>query len=277
VLTRASGSEWRLGKVAQVISGLCRHRNLVWELARREVTDLHAGQMGGNLWSIVHPLLLFTVYALLFTAVFKVRIGDGGPSEYLIYLFAGLAPWLMTQDVIIRAAQCMIANSSIVQKVTFPTEVLVGKTVLASLTVNSVLMVLVLGWTIVAHGTIPASFILIPLLGLLHLCLMLGIAFFLSVLTPYFKDVPEFIRVFTTINVYLIPVLYLPDMVPSSIRFGLYVNPFSHLIWCYQDVIYFEHIVHPISWALLIVSSGVALVVGTNVFSILKYHVPSVL
>jgi lipopolysaccharide transport system permease protein len=107
--------------------------------------------------------------------------------------------------------------------------------------------------------------------------LLLGLAFLLGAITPYFRDMPELLRVFVTINVYLMPVMYIPDWVPTQLRFVLSINPFSHLIWCYQDVLYFNRIAHPVSWLICAAFASGALAVGCAAFSRLRHHMASVL
>ncbi len=259
-----------------LLRSVLTHRRLVKELARREMTDVHAGQAGGALWVVVHPIVLFTVYALLFTTVFKVRIGDHGPSDYLVYLFSGLAPWMMTQDVLNRATGIMFINSNIVKKVMFPAEALVAKSILAALKVQGVLLVTVVAYAIIVRAEVPWTLALLPLLFFLHVMLLWGLTLFLAVVTPYFRDMSEFMRVFLVINVYLIPVMYVPNMVPAQLRFALLINPFSHLIWCYQDVIYFQSIAHPVSWGIMAVVPCGAVLLGSYVFSRLHGHLGSV-
>ncbi len=262
---------WRL------IRSVIRHRSLLQEMTRRELTDLHAGQVAGAVWLVVHPLLQFSVYAFLFTVVFKVRVGDRGPSDYLIYLFSGLVPWLLTQDVLARTSGVLVANISIVKKVMFPIEVLIAKTLTSSLAVQFVLLSAVLIYIVVARQGIPAAFLLLPLLVCLHLLLLWGLALLLAAMTPYFRDVPEFVRVFLTINIYLVPIMYLPDMVPAPLRFILVINPFSSLIWCYQDVLYFGSLSHPGAWVALPAMSVTALAAGSYVFVRLRHHFANVL
>lgn len=263
--------------MVRLIRSIVQRRALVWEMARRELTDLHAGQVAGIVWLVVHPLLLFGVYAFLFTVVFKVRIASRGPSDYLVYLFSGLVPWLLTQDVMARAAGAIVANTSIVKKVMFPVEVLVAKTVVSSLVVQFVLFLAVLIYIVAAREAVPATFLLLPFLLFLHLMLLWGLALLLGAITPYFRDVPEFVRVFVTINIYLVPIMYLPDMVPGRLRIALSMNPFSSLIWCYQDVLYFGAIRHPGAWVTLPVISAGILALGSYVFVRLRHHFANVL
>lgn len=254
-----------------------RNRRLVWEMSRRELSATHAGQAAGAVWLFVHPLMLFAIYAFLFTLVFQVRIGGQGPSDYLIYLFSGLAPWLLTQDVIARSAGTLLASRDIVKKVVFPPEVLVAKTVLSSLVVQQLLLAATVLYAIGTRGTVSPMLLLLPVVLLLHLALMWGLALLLAGLTPYFRDIPELVRVFVTVNIYLMPVMYLPAMAPAALRAVISLNPFSYLIWCYQDILYFGHFANPTAWVVLPVLAAVALISGSYVFARLRHYFGSLL
>jgi lipopolysaccharide transport system permease protein len=106
---------------------------------------------------------------------------------------------------------------------------------------------------------------------------MCGIAFLLGAISPFFRDIKDIVQVFSVIGVYLIPVVYLPDMVPAAVRPLLFLNPFSHLVWCYQDVCYFGQIAHPWSWAVLLAISGLSCVLSYRVFQKLKPYFGNVL
>lgn len=277
VIRRATAGRERGIGLFRLLRSIFLHRSLVWELARREMTGMHAGQMAGVIWLAVHPLALFAVYTFLFSVVFQVRIGDRGPSDYLIYLFSGLAPWLMTQDILIRSASAMTGNTTIVKKVMFPPEVLVAKTILSSMTVQALLLVTVIIYIVAARGGIAWTFALLPVLFTMHLMLLLGLGLLLAAWTPYFRDITEFIRIFSTVNIYLMPVVYAPTMVPETLRFVLSLNPFSYLIWCYQDVLYFGAIQHPFAWVFLLFFSTGSLIAGSYVFVRLRHHFNNVL
>ena len=271
----ASPGERGLG-VSRILRSVWRNRALVREMTRRELTDLHAGQAAGVIWLVVHPLFLFAVYAFLFSVVFSMRIGERGPTDYLVYLFSGLAPWLMTADVLARSSHVIVSNAAIVKKVTFPTEVLIAKTVLASVLVQGLLFACVVIYAVVTRGHLPWSFLLLPVVFVLHLALLWGLAILLASFTPYFRDVPELVRIFVTINIYLVPIVYLPNMVPGALRFVVDLNPFSYLIWCYQEIIYYESAGRPVAWLGLIAFSGGAVLAGSYVFSRLRHHFSSV-
>jgi lipopolysaccharide transport system permease protein len=58
--------------------------------------------------------------------------------------------------------------------------------------------------------------------------------------------------------------------VPEIFKPVLYINPFSYLAWCYQDVFYFGKIAHPEAWAINIIGSFFIFIVGYRFFRKVK-------
>lgn len=277
IIRRRSEADERGVGLGRILRSYVEHRRLVSALAWRELTDMHAGEGAGALWIVVHPVVLMIVYAFLFTVALKVRIGDKSSGDYVVYLFAGLAPWFLTQDVMARSCSVMLSNISIVKKVMFPLDVLVAKTILASLIAQSILLIVVCAVALFVKAHIPWTFALLPILAIIHITLLIGLGLFFSAISPYFRDTPELVRIFLTVNMYFMPVMYLPNWIPEKLQFILTANPFSHLIWCYQDAIYFEAIVHPWSWLITALFATFTLLAGSAVFLRLRHHIPSVL
>jgi lipopolysaccharide transport system permease protein len=81
------------------------------------------------------------------------------------------------------------------------------------------------------------------------------------------KDV---IQVFSITGVYLIPAFFLPEFVPRLFQPILYINPFSYLIWCYQDALYFGRFEHPWAWGVVFVLSLSVFTLGYRFFRKVK-------
>ena len=54
---------------------MTRHRQLTWEMTRREISDRYAGQVLGTFWAVGHPLVLMAIYIFIFGYVFRMKIG----------------------------------------------------------------------------------------------------------------------------------------------------------------------------------------------------------
>lgn len=263
---------WELGRT------LRRHAQLTWEMTKRELTDKYAGQAFGAVWALLHPTLVMAVYIFVFVVVFAVRVdGMGVPRDYSTYLLAGLIPWLTFTEAMNKGVLSLTGNANLVKQVVFPLEVLPAKSSLASLINQLIFMTLLTGYVLVTQGGLPWTFALLPVLMGLQLLGMIGICCFLGSVGPYFRDLKEFVQVFTLVGVYLVPVVYLPSMVPEIFRPVLYLNPFSYMTWCYQDALYFGEFRHPWAWAVFPLFSLALFCLGYRVFKKLKPMLGNVL
>ena len=265
-------STWAAASLPGAVTLLVGRRRLILAMAKREITDRYAGQMLGGVWAVVHPLLVMAVYLFVFGFVFRMRIGGTSelPLDYTTYLLAGLVPWLSMQDALAKAPVSVTSNSGLVKQVVFPLEVLPIKSVLASLLPQVVSTTVLIAYVTVKFGVPPATYLLLPVLLLIQLGQMFGLALFLSAIGVYLRDLKDIVQVSMLLSMYLLPVFYLPSMVPELFRPLLYLNPFSYLIWSYQDVFYFGRIDHPWAWVVATVLSLTWFVAGWLVFTRLK-------
>lgn len=263
----------------EVVHLLTRHRELTWVMTKRELSERYSGQTLGILWSIIHPLVLMGIYIFLFAFVFKIRLGDtSGPAlGYVVYILSGLIPWLAFQESMIKSASAIVTNTNLVKQVVFPIEILPAKGVLASLmpqVVATTVLVLYI-WT--RHDLILWTYILLPLLFLMQVLAMIGVAYVLSSTGAYFRDLKDVVQMLALVGMYIQPVFYTPEMVPSGIRFVLYLNPFSYMAWCYQDVFYHGRIDHPWAWPIMLMMSVVLFAAGYRFFRRLRPNLGSIL
>ncbi len=260
----------------QLVALLTRYRQLTWEMTKREVSERYAGQVLGTLWAVGHPVLLMALYVFIFAYVFPTRLGLGDdlPRSYVLYILAGLIPWITFADSLNKSAVAITGNASLVKQVAFPLEVLPVKVVLAAFVTQLVATPLLLLYALVIDPNgLPLSALALPLLFFFQLLAMIGIAYLLASLTVFVRDLRELVQVFTTAGLFLAPILFLPVWLESAwkpLLWVLYLNPFSHLVWCYQDILYFGRIAHPVSWAFFIPFSVFVFYGGYRVFRKLK-------
>ncbi len=258
---------------------IMRNWPLTWMMAKREITDRHVAHMLGMVWAVGHPVLLMLVYIFVFGFVFKTRIAGAVelPVDYTVYLLSGLIPWLAINDCMNKSCAVLTGNANLVKQVVFPLEILPVKGILATLFPQMICLTLLTIYMLCISQTLPWTFGLLPVVLLLQILLMCALGFLLGAISPFFRDIKEIVQVFSVIGVYLIPVVYAPDMVPNALRPLLYLNPFSHLIWCYQDVCYFGTIEHPWSWLLLAAISVFGCLFSYRSFQKLKPYFGNVL
>jgi lipopolysaccharide transport system permease protein len=248
-------------------------------MTKREVTQRYVGQVFGTLWAIGHPIALMLVYVFIFAFVFKMRIGGTRelPLNYTTYMLSGLIPWITFQEVMSKSTTVITGDASLVKQVVFPIEVLPVKSVLSALPTQLVATSLLFIYILLTHGIPFLMNVLFPLLFFIQILAMIGTSYLFSAIGVYFRDLKDFVQVYCTIGFFIVPILYLPKMVPKILQPVLYLNPFSYLIWCYQDVFYFGRFEHWWAWIVFSIMSLGVFYFGYRVFRKLKIMFGNVL
>jgi len=252
--------------LASPAAALYARRELIGELARRELRDRHTGQLLGVLWAYGHPLLLMLLYTFLFAYVFPARAGIGsGIRDYSVNVFAGIVPWLAFQDILARSPSILVGHANLVKQIVFPTEVLPVKTALASALPFSVGLAFAVGYA-AWHGTLSWFVLALPLVVAFQLVAMVGVAFLLAAGGVFFRDLRDLVTVFCAVNLFAQPILYNPFATPRWLELVFLANPFSYLVWCWQDVLFHGAPMHPVAWVVFPLGSLGVLALGWMVF-----------
>ena len=98
----------------------------------------------------------------------------------------------------------------------------------------------------------------------------MGLAFFISSIAVIIKDLKDIVQLLAVIGLYFLPIIYLPNMIPSWMSSILEYNPLSHMVWVYQDVGFYGRIEHPESWWIWSLTAGIMYILGAVVFNRLK-------
>jgi len=251
---------------------LLGQRRLLLELARRDIADRYVGQAFGLLWAVGHPLFLMGLYVFIFAFVFRVKLTQSFdlPLDYTAYILSGLIPWLAFQESMNKGCTAITGNAAVVKQLVFASELLAIKGAIAALFTQCVTTTVLIVYVLATHGGLHASLLLVPPLMLLQFLAMTGIGLLLAAIGPFFRDIKDVVQLFGIVGMYLLPVFYLPAWVPDLFKPLVYANPFSHMIWCYQDALYFGRIEHPVSWAVFGLCALLVFALGFRAFRKLK-------
>ena len=62
------------------------------------------------------------------------------------------------------------------------------------------------------------------------------------------------------------PIVYLPKQVPAAFNPVLWLNPFTYMVYCYQDALYFGRFTHIGSWVAFPLGSCLFVAAGYRLF-----------
>ena len=263
----------------EILRLLFRHRALLVEQIRRELFDVHAGQILGGMWSVLHPLFLMAIYVFVFSFVYKSRLGGTYefPLDYTSYILSGLTPWLAMVQALGKSTTVLTNNANLIKQVVFPIEILPAKAALSTLIPMFVMLGGYFAYTTLWNGHVLVSYLALPVLLFIYVLWAVGLGMILASIAVFVRDVRELVQLSTTAGIFVLPVIYLPQWVPAIFKPVLYLNPLSYVIWCFQDVLYFGRFEHPWAWEVALGGGLLVFALGGRILCGLKPYFGDVL
>ena len=260
---------------ARAAHNFLRHRDLLWQMVSTDLRGRYVGSTLGMFWSIIHPLVLISIYTLVFSHVMQARLaGNSGPYDYSVYLCAGLLPWMAFQEILTRCTTVFLDQANLVKKVAFPKTLLHGY-VLGAAGMNLALMLMAFFFFLLLIGhPLTWSFCLWPLFLLLQLLFATGLGFFASVLNVFFRDTAQVVSVFLQFWFWLTPIVYPPGVLPEGFYFLLSLNLLYRFIQVHQELVLTGRLPSGTDTTFLVGLSLVALVGGVGFFRLLRRRIP---
>ena len=190
-------------------------------------------------------------------------------DPYFIFLFCGILPWTAFSSSLLESSGVLIAGGNLIKKVLFPAEVLPVVTVLANL-VQFLLGLPILLLFLAVTGHLSPTALLIPVPMAVQLLLTLGLALFVSALTVHFRDVQNILSHVLHLWFFATPVLYAYDEAIPALKAVLRLNPMTHVVFSYQQMLFDGRFDHGRGLFLAALAAAAAFVMGAFLFDRLR-------
>lgn len=247
-----------------------KDRFILKQLVTKDFKIKYRRSFLGVAWSVLNPLLMMIVMAVVFSTIFaQGRNGAVSPELYPLYLIVGNVTFSVMSESTNQALMSIIWASSLLKKVKVHRWVFPVQKVLFSL-VN-------FGFSLIAVAIVMIWFHIVPTwhLILLPVCLFLlmlfcmGLGMMLSALTVFFRDIMHLWSVVITAWTYLTPIFWTTDFIgqmPHVVRIIMYANPMYNYIQFMRDIFLFQTTPTFFTVGMCIAWAVVALVLGYVVF-----------
>ena len=246
----------------EIYASFIRNRELINQMAKREVLGRYRGSVIGLGWSFFNPLLMLSVYTFFFSFVFKSRWGnvqDAGHADFAIILFVGLIIHGLFAECINRAPTLINGNVSYVKKVVFPLEVFPWIAMGSALFHAGISVIVLIALQLVIAGSIHWTIIFLPLIILPLILVTLGFAWFLAATGVYVRDISQTTGLITSVMLFVSPVFYPISTLPHKMQLLVMLNPLTLIIEESRKVLLFGEIPN---WNALGVYSLVSMVIA---------------
>jgi len=220
------------------IRELWRDREILANLARKELRVKYKSTALGVAWSMLNPLLYLVVFYVVFT-VFLPNAIDNFP----IYLLSGLLPWTLFSTGLSGSTTSILSGGNLVTKISFPRELLPLATIRAQLVNFGFQFMVLVGFLIAfGHPLIHRGVILLPLaLGVL-LLFIIAVGFATATWNVRYRDTGHVVELVLLMWFWSTPIVYAAKTVLDrlgSLGETLYLlNPLTNIVLAFQRGIY---------------------------------------
>jgi ABC-2 type transport system permease protein len=175
----------------------------------------------GFLWVIIKPLSYYAILYTIWTSLF------GNTENFASYLLIGIFVISYFSEGVQFGLQALQNKQHIILKVNFPREIVVLSSV-AIATINFFInLTLFALFRVSINMSLVSEHWWLLVLGIVYLTvLLLGIAFFISVISIKLTDIKHLVELLIQLVFWATPVFYQVEQLPSNIAFILArVNP----------------------------------------------------
>ena len=216
------------------IRKLFSYRELIVSLTKKELKVKYRGSVLGFFWSLLNPILTMLVYSFVFSIVLRAGI-----PEFAIFLICALLPFNFLSNSVNYGASSIIANSNLVNKIYFPSEIIPLSIILA----NLFNFLLELAALFIVMGIMGYSFYiylyLLPVVIFIQFFLVVGMTLLVSALNVFFRDLQHLITIIMMVWFFGTPIIYPLSMVPERFQFIIKINPMTIYAAYYRNIFYY--------------------------------------
>lgn len=250
------------------VKELIAYRQMIFSLVKKDLRGRYKGSVLGFLWTFINPLFQLVVYTIVFSYILQSNI-----DKYYLYLFVALIPWIFFSSSITGGAASILAQKDLVKKIYFPRQV-IPISYVTSCFVNMLLCFIVIFAVVLVSGIRlhPLGLLCLPVIMAVEYLLGLGMALLASAVTVYFKDLEHILGIVSMAWMYLTPIMYDQSIIPERVLPVFRINPMTHIIGCYRDVLYYGRVPELSSLLSSVVLGIVFLAAGWIVFEKLQKH-----
>ena len=215
--------------IKEEIRSLIIYRELIFQFVARSLKIRYKRSILGVIWTMLNPLLIMIVLTIVFSRLFRFQI-----EFFPIYFLSGQIIWLLFSSATSGSMSEMIWSGDLLKRIYIPKSTFAISSVFTSL-INLLLSIVpLIGIALVLGLRIQISLVVWPVAILLVSIFALGIGLLLSTAVIYFADMLPVYEVILTIWLYLTPIIYPLEIVPSEWQWVFRLNPMYYYVEAFR-------------------------------------------
>jgi lipopolysaccharide transport system permease protein len=227
---------------------LLSYRHLLMRLVRKEFLVNYQQTLLGPIWILFQPLLTMVTYVFVFHKIIGIRNGTVPP---VLFYFTGIVLWNFFNDSFSSTSKTFRDNIHVFSKVYFPRLIVPFSIIITQFLrflIQLGFLILILIYFVIFqdfHLKLSPLMLAIPLVIFMVGMISLSIGLIFSVITAKYRDLGNFIDIFTRVLLFVTPIIYPLSAVKESIRWVVQINPLAVLFELFRLCLLGEGTVSP--------------------------------
>ena len=254
--------------IKNTLANFNKYTFLMKQLILRDFKVKYKRSVLGIVWSLLYPVLMMGVMAMVFSQMFKFNV-EG--VNYLVYLMTGLVIFNYFSEASNTAMTSVVTNFSLINKVYIPKYIFpIAKTLFVGinflLTLIPLLVIILVTGSGETRCVINIWYILLPYIFVCLLLFTMGIGLFLSTISVFLRDMFYIYGIIITIWNYVTPVFYDISIIPTVLQPIFKLNPLYIFINGARTIILYGTPPSLIQIISMLIISLLTLAIGAIVF-----------
>ena len=216
-----------------------REQRLLRLFVSRDLQSRYKNSWVGLLWLIIQPIIMLSIYTLVFQHILGVRWGTQQTSgiDFALNLYVGLLVFNIFSESLQAAPGVIRAHSNLIRKVILPICVL--PSVPVGVAICDALLGLLIWFLIylVVLGIPPPTALYFPIILLPFILMVMGICWIVASLSVYMRDITQIVRFVVTGLLFLSPIFFPLQSMPVDLQAILSFNPLAITIEMLRGVL----------------------------------------
>lgn len=250
---------------------LAGYRKRVLEGVMHDVRQRYIGSVFGSLWAVLFPFLQLSIYAGLYSFIFKIRPAGLTEMGYVVLVFSGLVPLMAFNEALTAATSSLSSNRNLLLNTVFPAELIPVRAAVAAQITSFIGLIITLVAGYALGRTSWHAILLVPVFWLLLLMFAMGLGWVFSLLSLVARDIQHALGLVIMLLFVLSPFAYTPEMVPATLKPLIYLNPLSYFVLTFQQLICYGTWPDPVAATGSVVLGLGTFFAGFSIFQRAKY------
>lgn len=256
------------------LGALIERRWLLLYFTQRQLTQSYRGSFLGFSWLVLGPLIMVALYTLIFSEIVGLRFQPTeGASNYGLYLYCGLLPFLAFSETASKSTMSIRGNRSLVKKVVFPLEILPLSTAATAFITQLFGFAALIFLVLLFEGGLQWTLLLLPLIAIPQLMFMVGVGCLMSVAGAYLPDLREAISALVRVMLFATPIIWPAELAyENGLGFIVDYNPLAILVEGYRGLVLDGNLPDMLAFSGFSLFALALLVIGGALFIKAKRH-----